>query len=188
MRLQNYLAKKIKALRLKKGWTQEQLNQRARKIGLAWKKTKTMRLETHDCFLSLGDFLMLPLLFDIKLADLFDDYEDYIEIRPSCRVSLETLRAIIENKNNYIDRRVDPSLVDCNYNEADIRAAKRLNMNIYELDQTAHTLWRRSFCAERDFRLSKMGGDSKNSSGLKSAISRKMGGEIKRYKASISMT
>lgn len=91
------LAWRLKRIRLDREWLQEDVAQRARTIGLRWSQATVAAIEGRRRNVSLGEVLLLPLIYDLLLEDVLtapDDPEAVVDVE-GVLVKGPELRALI---------------------------------------------------------------------------------------------
>jgi transcriptional regulator with XRE-family HTH domain len=91
------LARRLRAVRVQKRLTQDDVADRARGLGLAWGRDTVAKIETGDRQLKLVEFLLLSVILERQLADLLPP-KGWVGLTPSHQVSAPALAALLRGE------------------------------------------------------------------------------------------
>src|SRR3989442_2246741 len=153
----------MRRLRLKFGWRQEDLAQRARSRGLKWSASTVTAIEIGRRPISAGELLMLPTLLQVPLTELVSGDQDEVADIDGVLVTKAAMdqigrgRALTELESVFF---VTLPIVEMGATDAERKAAKSLSkatnstISVRDLIATAQLLWEgRRLDEERDRRL-----------------------------------
>lgn len=64
------IAQNMRAIRQERGWSQEQLAERAAAVGLPWNRSWVADLENGRRYVSVEEIILLPLALEVEVSDL----------------------------------------------------------------------------------------------------------------------
>jgi hypothetical protein len=167
------IAKRLRTIREKHGWLQDDLAMRARNQGLDWSQATVAAIERGSRELSIGEYLMLKAVLwpsrrdgetflPIEYQDLTDFTQENfadepIRLAPGLVLKANSIRSFHSHKKPNPIRVLDREKVIARVEEsalAERKAAQKLNVSPREIAEAADTIWKgRSLTQERDRRL-----------------------------------
>jgi len=174
------LATRVRQLREAQGLRQDEVAARARGLGLRWSRGTVAAIENGRRAIPLGETLLLPRLFEVDETELFRVDDDVVVDLGGPKLPAATFRALIAREPGVDPRPVKRKLSDegqaavdlkekyglserqaidalLKQSEADVTAAKRLNVEPLEVAFAARAKWKRGLVAERDHRVGPAG-------------------------------
>ncbi|CAN5462164.1 hypothetical protein BH20ACT21_BH20ACT21_00030 [soil metagenome] len=157
--LSSYLSKRVRALRVERGWRQEDVAARARAAGLNWQWDNVSGIEHGTRFLSVEELFVLPGLFDLTLPELLSDGDEHhlLELGDECAATLLQLRQSFRGEWTLPVRAGHrDSVPGIAERKAARKMSKALGFDVAPatIMRLSQDLWGRSLSAERDVRIS----------------------------------
>ena len=129
----------------------EDVAARARAAGLNWKWDQVLNIEKGHRFLSVEELFVLPAIFGITLPELFDDTDTTpLELGDDCAASPAQRRQCLSGSWT---PRVRDKREDSGYGLAELKAARKYDVEVEWIVEIAKRLWGRSLSDEREQRV-----------------------------------
>lgn len=193
------IGERLAAARRAQGWTQDEVVDNARYVGLLWNRVTVATIEADRRRLTAAEVLLLPVIYEKSLLELLCPDDTGIALDQSPLISMSTatfahlLKLVMEDLPGYqmLDRlpsgevvlgdqrlaRADPAVSD-----AERRAARDLGIAPAELRALALKTFGRSLTEERDRRVREQEGELPTGDSLAAARGHVMRDVIKELK------
>jgi transcriptional regulator with XRE-family HTH domain len=160
------IAATLRQLRQERGWSQEQVASQAREFGLDWTRVAVHNIETRKRHVSLGEFVVLPLIYEESLADLVSRSDGPYVMGGDLVLEARDVRALLRGGAGVkprLSRRAEVSPLGqpgdrlvraVAMGSAERNAARRLRWTPEQVAELAILLWGHGLTEERERLLS----------------------------------
>jgi transcriptional regulator with XRE-family HTH domain len=157
--LSEAIRQRLRALRLGRGWTQEELAAVARISGLDWTHDTVKNIEVGSRAIGLEELFLLLLVFQVDEEGFFGQGSSPLELSPAWAVEVGGLTAILdgtirsEQTTDATERLREVEEERTERALAEKKAATVLGIDVLELKKMARRRWGKSLTRERERRL-----------------------------------
>jgi transcriptional regulator with XRE-family HTH domain len=158
------VGERLAAFRRASGDRQDDIVEAARWNGIPWTKSVLTNIEAGRREVSLGECLVLPLIYGRSLADLLCPDDTPTQLIPGVAVRRPTLEKLLGDEvisSNYVKTALQKGRLIINpqpvpVTELHRRVARHLSMNPQDVAAIAAELYGRPLLAERDARVAEL--------------------------------
>jgi transcriptional regulator with XRE-family HTH domain len=156
--IQGLVARNLREIRARRGWSQENLATMMRAGGVALSRAAVAQIETSTRAISLGEFFALVLV--LRMHGIGPDEivggVDFVWLSPQWPVPTRVLPDLLDAEARFPEMKYAPKVEaeEAEWgSDAVVRAATVLGVDPVDVSDTAVQLWGRGLIEERDRRL-----------------------------------